>query len=91
MSVICDLELLDGSARQMVSGKAGATPMEAPAVLERLGLNVAEWTGLVRDVGKLFALAAGLPATLANRRVPRTNRRFPTRRGFHEPFESQAA
>jgi hypothetical protein len=36
-----------------------ATPADVPNVLERLGLNVPQWTGLAGDVGRLFFLSSG--------------------------------
>jgi REP element-mobilizing transposase RayT len=91
MSEIEYIRLLDWTARVVVPGKSGATPADAPDVLERLGLNVPQWAGLVRDFGRLFSLAAGLPATLAQQRTRRTQRRWYTRSGFRQLFESKAA
>jgi hypothetical protein len=85
------IRLLDWTARQVVAGKRGATPAEAPEVLERLGVSASQWTGLVRDFGRLFSLVAGLPATLARQRTHRTHRPFRARREFHELFEAKAA
>ena len=84
-------QLLDWTARMVVPGKSGTTPADAPDVLQRLGLNEPEWIGLVRDFGRLFSLAAGLPETLAQQRTRVTQRRFHTRRGFRELFASKAA
>lgn len=83
--------LLDWTARMVVPGKRGVTPAEAPEVLERLGWNVPQWTALVRDFGRLFSLAAGLPQTLAGQRTRLTQRRWHTRRGFRQLFEPRAA
>ena len=91
MSQIEYIQLLDWTARVVVRGKAGATPTDAPNVLERLGLSEPEWTGLVRDFGRLFSLAAGMPGTLAQQRTRRTQRRWHTRRGFRQLFELKAA
>ena len=91
MSEIEYIRLLDWTARIVVAGKSGATPADAPDVLKRLGLEVPQWTGLVRDFGRLFSLAAGLPETLAQQRTRRTQRRWHTPRGFRELFESMAA
>jgi hypothetical protein len=91
MSQVEYIRLLDWTARQFVPGKPGATPTGAPDVLERLGLKVAHWTGLVRDFGRLFSLAAGLPRTLAQQRTCRTHRPWHTRRAYRQLFESQAA
>ena len=91
MSNIEYIRLLDWTARKIVPGKAGATPADAPDVLERLGLSTQQWSGLVRDFGRLFSLAAGLPVTLSRERSRVTQRRWHTRRGFRELFPSRAA
>ena len=91
MSELEYIRLLDWTARVVVPGKAGATPAETPEVLERLGLCVPEWTGLVRDFGRLFSLAAGLPETLAGQRTRLTNRPWHTRRDFRQLFAAKAA
>ena len=91
MSQIEYIQLLDWTARMVVPGKSGATPADAPDVLQRLGLNAQEWVGLVREFGRMFSLAAGLPETLAQQRTRLTQRRFHTRRVFRELFASRAA
>jgi hypothetical protein len=85
------IELLDWTARRVVRGKSGATPADAPPILERLGLNVSEWTGLVWDFGRLFSLVAGLPGTVAGQYTRLTHRPFHMRRGYHALFARQAA
>jgi hypothetical protein len=85
------IQLLDWTARQIVAGKRGTTPAEAPDVLERLGLNARQWTGLVRDFGRLFSLVAGLPETVAGQRTRRTQRPFHATRGFRGLFAPKAA
>jgi REP element-mobilizing transposase RayT len=91
MSQIEYIQLLDWTARMVVPGKSGSTPADAPDVLQRLGLNAQEWVGLVREFGRMFSLAAGLPETLARQRTRLTQRRFHTRRVFRELFASRAA
>lgn len=91
MSAIEYIRLLDWTARVVAPGKSGVTPADAPGVLERLGLSERAWTGLVRDFGRLFSLAAGLPGTLAQQRTRLTQRRWHTRRGFQQLFASKAA
>lgn len=91
MSQIEYIRLLDWTARVVVPGKSGATPASAPDVIVRLRLKVPEWIGLVREFGRLFSLAAGLPGTLAQQRTRRTQRGWHTRRGFRQLFESKAA
>ena len=85
------IQLLDWTARQVVPGKPGATPAQAPELLERLGLNAWQWTELVQDFGRLFSLVAGLPETVAGQRTRRTQRPFHARRGFRELFAQKAA
>lgn len=91
MSQLDYICLLDWTARVVIPGKPGSTPTSAPDVLERLGMKVSHWTVLVRDFGRLFSLAAGLPATLAQQRTRRTQRPWHTRVGFRQLFRSQPA
>ena len=55
------MELLDWTARQIVTGKRGATPEDAPPIFERLKIKPAVWCELVTRFGKLFSLVAGQP------------------------------
>lgn len=64
MSLESYIELLDWTARQIVPGKRGSTPEEAPAILERLQLDASAWCELVRDFGSLFSLVAGRPQVI---------------------------
>jgi hypothetical protein len=91
MSTLAYIRFLDWTARQVAPGKRGATAAAVPDVLDRLGLNATQWTELVTEFGRLFSLAAGLPATLARQRTRRTQRRFHVRRQFHELFASKPA
>jgi hypothetical protein len=70
------LRLLDWTARQIIPGKAGHSPEEAPPILERLGLEPDNWCLLVKDFGRLFFVVAGLPSTIANTLSRRSHRRF---------------
>jgi hypothetical protein len=74
-----------------VPGKAGFTPEDTPEVLVRLGLDVPQWLGLVRDFERAFSLIAGLPETIARHRSRLTHRSFHLRRPFRELFATQAA
>lgn len=58
------LELLDWTARQVVQGKPGHIPADAPAILVRLSLDVGTWTTMVKDFGRLFRHVAGKPQTM---------------------------
>lgn len=92
MSQIEYIRLLHWTARIVVAGKSGATPVDTPDVLDRLGLTALEWSGLVGDFERLFSsLAAGLPGTLAEQRTRLTQRRWHTRRGLRQLFDSKAA
>ncbi len=73
------LELLDWTARQIVPGKAGATPPDVPPLLERVGLKSASWIGLVSSFGELFHNVAGRPHEIARVRSLRRNIRFRVR------------
>ena len=53
------MELLDWTARQIVTGKRGATPEDAPLIFERLKITPTVWYELVTRFGKLFSLVAG--------------------------------
>jgi hypothetical protein len=55
------LELLVWTARQIVRGKRGATPEDAPPLLDRLKIKPAVWFELVTQFGRLFSLVAGQP------------------------------
>ena len=91
MSTTDYIDLLDWTARQIVPGKSGATPAETPPVLKRLGINVAEWTTMVTNFGRLYSLFAGLPETLAKQRSRRSDRPINMRREFRELFGARAA
>lgn len=79
MSASDYLQLLDWTARQPVDGKPGVTPVETPAILERLRLEPEAWCELVRDFGTLFSLVAGRPAAIDQARTYGRQARFHTR------------
>jgi hypothetical protein len=85
------IQLLDWTARQVVPTQRGATPADLPPILERLGLGRREWCGLVGNFGRMFALVAGLPATLGAQRTRHTQRPFHQRTCLHKLFTSKAA
>lgn len=70
------LELLDWTARQLVPGKRGATPSDAPPILERLKLEPAVWCELVSGFRRLFSLVAGRPEHVDSYRSPTRGSRF---------------
>ena len=86
MSLEDYLELLDWSARQVVSGKRGKAPENLPPVLKRLGLDRDSWCELVSDFGKLFCTVAGRPEQVDLMRSHRTQRRYHLRRRARELF-----
>ena len=86
MSIEDYLELLEWSARQIVPGKRGSTPLEFPPVLKRLGLDRDSWCELVSDFGKLFCTVAGRPEQVDALRIHRTHRRYHLQRRARELF-----
>ena len=84
MSTIDYIELLDWSARQIVTGKQGATSPDITPVLERLSLNSETWLALVKDFGQLFCQVAGRPTVIDNTRSRIRHRRFYLRRQARE-------
>ena len=72
------IELLDWTARLVVPGKRGSTPVDAPPVFERLnlGLSVAAWTELVSNFRKLFSHVAGRPQVVEAHRSKSRHQRF---------------
>jgi len=71
-------ELLDWTARQKVRGKRGATPTEAPPIVQRLSMSAETWCELVHHFGRLFYNVAGQPERIEATRSRQTNRRFHT-------------
>lgn len=78
MSQVDYIELLDWTARLVVPGKTGSTPVDAPPVFERLnlGLSVAAWTELVSNFCKLFSHVAGRPQVVEAHRSKSRHQRF---------------
>jgi hypothetical protein len=78
------LELLDWTARQIVSGKRGATPEDAPPLLERLKMKPAVWFELVTQFGRLFSLVAGQPHRVDDFRSRIRKKRYHVRQAARE-------
>jgi hypothetical protein len=78
------LELLDWTARQVVTGKPGATPEAIPGLLERLELEPQAWCELVSNFGRLFSVVAGKPTTVQAHRGRRRGQRFHLRQAARE-------
>jgi hypothetical protein len=77
-------ELLDWTAHQIVTGKPGATPMEAPALFERLKIQPDVWCELVKRFGSLFSHVAGQPHHIDDYRSLHRNQRFYVRQAARE-------
>jgi hypothetical protein len=84
------LQLLDWTARQTVSGKAGATPDDAPPVLRQLSLEATTWCRLVGRFGRLFSQVAGRPRTVDGYRSPVKRHRFHLRRECRRAWAAAA-
>ena len=78
------LELLDWTARQVVTGKRGATPEDAPPIFERLKIKPAVWLELVTRFGKLFSLVAGQPHRVDEFRGRLRKKRYHLRQAARE-------
>jgi len=70
------LEILDWLARDGVAGKLGTTPLSAPPVLERLGIEPTCWSAMVRDFGRAFRNVAGTAKSVSEARSCKTHRKF---------------
>ncbi len=78
------LELLDWTARQIVSGKRSATPEDMSPLLERLKIKPAVWFELVTQFGKLFSLVAGQPHRVDDFRSRFRKKRYHLRQAARE-------
>ena len=70
------LEILDWLARDKVAGKRGCTPISAPPVLERLGIEPTLWSAMVKDFGRAFKNVAGTAKSISEARSLKTHRKF---------------
>ena len=78
------MELLDWTARHIVTGKRFSTPEDAPPLLERLKIKPAVWFELVTQFGKLFSLVAGQPHRVDDYRSRLRRRRYHVRQAARE-------
>ena len=78
------MELLDWTARQIVTGKRGATPEDAPLIFERLKITPTVWCELVTRFGKLFSLVAGQPHRVDEYRGRLRKKRYHVRQAARE-------
>jgi REP element-mobilizing transposase RayT len=69
------LMLLDWTGRELRRDKRGAIPDHLAPILDRLGLDRANWVQTVRDFGRMFKQAAGRWSSLT-RAAPRCSRRW---------------
>jgi hypothetical protein len=74
------LTILDWLARNTVAGKRGSTPVEAPLLFDRLGIDSATWSQMVKDFGRSFKNVAGKPTSIAEARSLKMRRKFYCRR-----------
>ena len=70
------LTILDWQARNTVAGKRGQTPIQAPPVFERLGIDAQEWSRMAKDFGRTFKSVAGKPINIEQARSLKSRRRF---------------
>lgn len=78
------VQLLDWTARQLVPGKVGATPADAPSIFERLHLRRDVWCELVRNFGSYFSLVAGRVQCVDEYRSRTRRQRFHLKRRTRE-------
>ena len=78
------LQLLDWTARQIVGGKRGSTPADAPPIFARLRIKPEVWCELVANFGILFSLVAGQPHRVDQFRSRRRRSRFHLRASTRE-------
>ena len=70
------LEIPDWLARNKVAGKRGSTPVEAPAIFERLGIDSGAGADTVKDFGRMFKNVAGKSTSIEQARSLKTRRKF---------------
>jgi hypothetical protein len=70
------LTILDWLVRNTVDGKRGSTPANTPAIFDRLGIDSAAWSQMVKSFGRSFKNVAGKPSSIAEARSVKTLRRF---------------
>ncbi len=70
------LTILDWLARNTVLGKRGSTPVAAPKLFDRLGIDAKTWESMVKDFGRSFKNVAGKPTSIDAARSLKTHRKF---------------
>ena len=78
------MELLDWTARQIVTGERFSTPEDAPLLLERLKIKPAVWFELATQFGRLFSLVAGQPHHVDDFRSRLRRKRYHVRQAARE-------
>jgi len=78
------MELLDWTARQIVTGKRGSTPEDTPPLLERLKIRPEVWFELATQFGRLFSLVAGQPHRVDDYRSRVRRKRYHLRQAARE-------
>ena len=58
--------LLDWTGRELRADKRGAIPEHLAPILERLGINRANWLDTVRGFGRMFKQVAGRSSSLVD-------------------------
>lgn len=86
MSTAEYLQLLDWTARQIVPGKRGSTPMETPPIFARLQISAEAWCEIVSNFGEYFFLVAGQPETVDDYRSRTRGHRFRLKPSTRELF-----
>ncbi len=79
MTVADYIQLLDWTARELVPGKKGPTPLSYPPILKRLGLKKSSWRALVMQFEEVFCHVAGRVDRVDRIRSHITMRRFRVR------------
>ncbi len=59
IDLLCYLEILDWTGRQLVTDKPGVIPKHLPPILTRLSINPRHWLDSAARFGKLFSVVAG--------------------------------
>ena len=70
------LQLLDWTARQIVRGKRGSTPEDAPPIFQRLDISIEAWCELVYHFRDYFCHVAGKPQVVDAYRSRQKGERF---------------
>ena len=78
--------LLDWTGRELRADKRGAIPEHLAPILERLGINRANWLDTVRGFGRMFKQVAGRSSSLADAAARRSRLWFQGKRAARVAF-----